>query len=374
MASIKQVAARAGVSVASVSRVLNHSKPVADETRDRVLAAVRDLNYSIDQRARGLRRQKSGTLGLVVSDVGNPFFSRVIRSIEAVTYESGHSLFLCNSDEDPERERFHMQVMEAQRIDGVIVLPVTNSGRALLPLLDHDIPVVCLDRGVDDVDLDTGLVDNVTGSALAVAHLIALGRRRIGIIGGRASTPGFERLAGYRQALAAAGIPQDPDLVRHGDFKEEGGCAEALALLNLPEPPTAIFAINHPMTLGALTAIRARPARTHGRQRGRVRRHAVGRAAGPAADHDRAADGRVGHGRGAAAAGTGRPPLRGAGAAHRAAAAPGRARLHRSGPAIVTVSATGPRLRSHGRPRALQCQGECVAAPRRGTTPDRSRR
>jgi LacI family transcriptional regulator len=258
MASIKQVAARAGVSVASVSRVLNHSKPVADETRDRVLAAVRDLNYSIDQRARGLRRQKSGTLGLVVSDVGNPFFSRVIRSIEAVTYESGHSLFLCNSDEDPERERFHMQVMEAQRIDGVIVLPVTNSGRALLPLLDHDIPVVCLDRGVDDVDLDTVLVDNVTGAALAVAHLIALGRRRIGIIGGRASTPGFERLAGYRQALAAAGIAQDPDLVRHGDFKEEGGCAEALALLNLPEPPTAIFAINHPMTLGALTAIRAR--------------------------------------------------------------------------------------------------------------------
>lgn len=261
MASIKEVAARAGVSIASVSYVLNNSKPVSDDMRARVLASVRDLNYSIDQRARGLRRQQSGTLALVISDVGNPFFSRVIRSIEAVTYASKRTLFLCNSDEDPERERFHLHAMQAQRIDGMIILPVTASGQALLPLIDHGVPVICLDRRVGDVDLDTVLVDNVAGAALAVAHLTALGHRRIAIIGGLPSTPGSERLAGYKQALATAGIPEDQDLVRCGDYKEAGGYAEALAVLDLPVPPTAIFAINHPMVLGALVALRERGVR-----------------------------------------------------------------------------------------------------------------
>ena len=223
MAGIKDVAARAGVSVASVSRVLNESKPVSAETRDRVLAAVRELNYSIDQRARALRRQKSGTLGLVVAEVRNPFFSEVIHSIEAVAYESNYSLFLCNSDEDPERERFHLRAMQAQRIDGIIILPVTTSGRALLPLVKHQVPVVCLDRRVDDMDLDSVLVDNVAGAVMAVSHLVALGHRRIGYIGGRSLTPECERLAGYRQGRAVRAIPEDPDLVRRGASLQPSG-------------------------------------------------------------------------------------------------------------------------------------------------------
>ena len=125
MASIKDVAARAGVSVASVSRVLNASKPVAEATRRRVLAAAEALHYSIDQRARALRRRKSGTLGLIVSDVGNPYFPEVISAIESVAYLSGHDLFLCNSDEDPDRERFYIRAMIAQRIGGIIIVPVT---------------------------------------------------------------------------------------------------------------------------------------------------------------------------------------------------------------------------------------------------------
>jgi LacI family transcriptional regulator len=258
MAGIKDVAARAGVSVASVSRVLNESKPVSAETRDRVLAAVRDLNYSIDQRARALRRRKSGTLGLVVAEVRNPFFSEVIHSIEAVAYESNYSLFLCNSNEDAERERFHLRAMQAQRIDGIIILPVTTSGRALLPLIKEQVPVVCLDRRVDDMDLDSVLVDNVAGARLAVSHLVALGHRRIGYIGGRPLTPEFERLAGYRQGLAAHTIPEDPDLVRRGDSLQPSGYTQARALLDLPTPPSAIFVINNPMALGALTAIRER--------------------------------------------------------------------------------------------------------------------
>ena len=258
MASIKEVAARAGVSVATVSRVLNDSTPVTVETRDRVLAAVRAMDYSIDQRARALRRQKSGTLGLIVAEIRNPFFTEAIHSIEAIAYESGHSLFLCNSDEDPKRERFHLRAMQAQRIDGIIILPVTESGRPLLPLVGHDIPVVCLDRRVYDLDLDVVLVDNVAGARLAVAHLAALGHRRIGYIGGRPVTPGIERLEGYRLGLEEHGILADPDLARDGDSMRESGYREALALIDLPDPPTAIFVINNPMSLGALTAIHER--------------------------------------------------------------------------------------------------------------------
>ncbi len=258
MADIKDVAARAGVSVASVSRVLNESKPVTGHTRDRVLAAVRDLNYSIDQRARGLRRRKSGTLGLIVAEVGNPFFMQVIHSIEAVAYQSNHSLFLCNSDEDPARERFYLEAMQAQRIDGIIILPVTTSGAVLLPLLRHQVPVVCLDRRVEDVEIDSVLVDNVEGAMMAVAHLVALGHRRIGYIGGRLVTPGLERLEGYRRGLAAHGLAEDPALTRQGDSMQESGHRETLALLDLAEPPSAIFAINNPMSLGAIAALKER--------------------------------------------------------------------------------------------------------------------
>lgn len=258
MADIKDVAARAGVSVASVSRVLNESKPVSDHTRDRVLAAVHELNYSIDQRARGLRRRRSGTLGLILAEVRNPFFTEVIHSIEDVAYQSNNSLFLCNSDENPERERFYLEIMQAQRIDGIILLPVTNSGAVLSPLLRHDVPIVCLDRRVDDVDLDSVLVDNVAGAMMAVAHLVALGHRRIGYIGGRLVTPGVERLDGFRRGLAAHGLGEHAELIRQGDSMQESGYRETLALLDLDTAPSAVFAINNPMSLGVMAAIKER--------------------------------------------------------------------------------------------------------------------
>ncbi len=258
MADIKDVAARAGVSIASVSRVLNGSKPVTDHTRDRVLAAVHDLNYSIDQRARSLRRQRSGTLGLILAEVRNPFFTQVIHSIEDVAYQSNNSLFLCNSDENPERERFYLELMQAQRIDGIILLPVTSSGDALSPLLRHDVPVVCLDRRVDDVDLDSVLVDNVAGAMMAVEHLVVLGHRRIGYIGGRLVTPGIERLEGFRRGLTAYGLGEHPELIRQGDSMQESGYRETLALLALDVVPSAIFAINNPMSLGVMAAIKER--------------------------------------------------------------------------------------------------------------------
>jgi LacI family transcriptional regulator len=256
MASIKHVALLAGVSVASVSRVLNTSRPVADDTRERVIAAARQLNYSIDRRARAIRLKKSGTLGLIVADVGNPFSAQVINTIEAVAYRNGHDLFLCNSDEDEDRERLHCQAMAAQRIGGVIVLPVSFSGAALAPLLSNDIPVVCLDRKVDDLALDAVLVNNDAGGTIAAVALFDAGHRRIGVIGASRTTPGRDRLAGFGRALRERGAGLDAELVRETNYKEDGGYNETLALLSRRPRPTALFIVNHPMTIGALRAIR----------------------------------------------------------------------------------------------------------------------
>jgi DNA-binding LacI/PurR family transcriptional regulator len=256
MASIKDVADLAGVSVASVSRVLNTSRPVANATRERVIAAARALDYSIDQRARAIRLQKSGTLGLIVADLGNPFTAQVIRTIEAVTYRNGHDLFLCNSDEDPDRERLHCQAMAAQRIGGVIVLPVSFDGTALAPLLNNHIPVVCLDRKVDDLELDAVLINNDAGGTMAAIALFDAGHRRIGMIGASRTTPGRDRMISFRRTLLERGALLVEDDMREGNYKEEGGYMATLAMLSVASRPTAIFIVNHPMTLGALRAIR----------------------------------------------------------------------------------------------------------------------
>jgi len=256
MASIKDVAELAGVSVASVSRVLNTSRPVAGDTRDRVIAAARQLNYSIDQRARAIRLKKSGTLGLIVADIGNPFTAQVIGKIEAVAYRNGRDLFLCNSDEDPDRERLHCQAMAAQRIGGVIVLPVSFNGAALRPLLSNDIPVVCLDRKVDDIALDAVLVNNDAGGTIAAVALFDAGHRRIGVIGASRTTPGRDRTVAFRRTLVERGLILENDLVREADYKEDGGYNETLAVLSRGQRPTALFVVNHPMTIGALRAIR----------------------------------------------------------------------------------------------------------------------
>jgi DNA-binding LacI/PurR family transcriptional regulator len=256
MASIKDVAELAGVSVASVSRVLNTSRPVGTETHDRVIAAARQLNYSIDQRARAIRLKKSGTLGLIVADVGNPFTAQVISTIEAVAYRNGHDLFLCNSDEDEDRERLHCQAMAAQRIGGVIVLPVSFSGAALGPLLSNAIPVICLDRKVDDLALDAVLVNNDAGGTMAAVALFEAGHRRIAVLGAGRTTPGRDRLIGFRRTLLERGVRLDDDLVRESNYKEDGGYSETLAVVSREPRPTALFIVNHPMTIGALRAIR----------------------------------------------------------------------------------------------------------------------
>ncbi len=259
MASITDVAKRAGLSVATVSRVLNGSKPVSTKTHERVMRATLALDYSIDRRARALRRQKSGTIGLVVADAENPFFTQILRAIEEVAYTSKHDLFLCNSNEDAERERLHLLSMHAQRIDGIILLPVGADSASLPAFLGRETPLVCLDRRLPAANFDLAIVDNHLGSELAVRHLFACGHERIGIVTAHDRTVSIERIAGFRDALAAVGLDDRPEYLRRGsDARQGSGYTQTAALLGLRTPPSAIFVTNQLLVLGALLAIRER--------------------------------------------------------------------------------------------------------------------
>jgi DNA-binding LacI/PurR family transcriptional regulator len=254
--TMKDVARRADVSTATVSRVLTGSSNVSPALRRRVEAAIKELNYKPSRVARSLRTRTSRIFGVIVSDIRNPFFTSLVRGIEDVAHEHEHSLILCNSDEDPGKEELYIHVLMAEKVAGAIVVPIREDTTACKILVDNGIPVVAVDRRMEELDVDTVLLDNVQGACKAVSHLIEQGCTRIGLIGGPLhTTTGRERLEGYKRALREHGIEQDGDLVKIGDYKQVSGYSLAAQLLQLTSPPTAIFAANNMMTLGALQAI-----------------------------------------------------------------------------------------------------------------------
>ncbi len=262
MATIQDVAQQAGVSISTVSRVINNSAVVNPEVAARVRAVIQALDYRPNSAARTLRVQHSKIIGLLISDIQNPFFTGLIRGVEDVAQLNGYSLILCNSDEDPQKEQQYVEVLCAEHVAGAIVVPTREHLRALRRFRDSHIPVVAVDRRVDDREIDAVLVDNQRGAREAVAHLIENGYRRIGIVTGpQTTTSGRERLEGYRQALNEAGIPLDPRIEREGAFKEESGRRLTEELLDLEEPIDALFTANNLITLGALEAIHARQMR-----------------------------------------------------------------------------------------------------------------
>lgn len=258
-ATIDDVAKFAGVSRATVSRVLNNNPKVDDDMRSRVLDAVRALGYQPNRAARRLRAQSSNVIGLVISDIQNPYFLSVIRGVEDAAYAQQMNLILCNSDEDPDKERMYLNVMESERVAGLIIVPAhSNNSADLNQLKQAGIPIILLDRVVRNVQVDTVQVDNELGAYEAVKHLTNLGYKRIATItGSRKLTTGRERYQGYLAALEAAGLPLDESLVKTGNFKTETGYALALELME-NNPPDAIFVANNLMSLGALRALRER--------------------------------------------------------------------------------------------------------------------
>jgi len=259
MANIQDVARLARVSIATVSRVLNGTAYVEAEVAARVRAAAEELQYQPSRAARTLRGNHSTIIGLLITDIQNPFFTSLVRGVEDMAQRNGYSLILCNSDEDARKERQYVEVLCAERVAGAIVVPTRENQRTFKLFQEHNIPVVAVDRRVKDSEIDVVLVDNVRGAREATGHLIANGYRRIGMISGPAlTTSGRERLEGYRQALHEAGLAYDPALVRSGSFKEKSGQELTRELLDLETPIDALFGANNLMTVGALTAISER--------------------------------------------------------------------------------------------------------------------
>jgi DNA-binding LacI/PurR family transcriptional regulator len=256
--TIDDVARRAQVSRATVSRVLNNNHRVDESLRRRVLEAVQALGYQPNHVARRLRAQSSTVIGLIISDIQNPYFLSVVRGVEDAAYANRMSIVLCNSDEDTAKQKLYLQVMESERVAGLILVPTSSVDSAGLERLQQiGIPVVLLDRSVNGLQVDVVKVDNVRGAYDAVRHLIDLGHRRLGTLAGSLHlSTGYERYQGYRNALSAAGMPVDETLVKYGDFKTESGYRLTHELMSLPQPPDAIFAANNMMALGALRALR----------------------------------------------------------------------------------------------------------------------
>lgn len=256
MANIQDVAKRAGVSIATVSRVLNGRNHVNADVISRVRLAAEELQYQPSRAARSLRAKKTTIIGLLITDIQNPFFTALVQGVEDVAQRQGYSLILCNSDEDPQKEQRYIEILCTERVAGVIVVPTREHQRALKLFREHNIPLVAVDRRIKDDESDAVLVDNVRGAREATAHLLANGYHRIGVISGPATTTtGRERLEGYRQALHEAGIEHDPSLERIGSFRQESGRQLTYELLDVVKPVDALFVANNLMTLGALAAL-----------------------------------------------------------------------------------------------------------------------
>ena len=253
------VAKKAGVSVATVSRVLNGSPLVTESARRKVMRAVKELNYQPNRAAQRLRAGNSHVIGLIISDIQNPFFTSVVRGIEDVAYQHGYSLILCNSDEDPEKEKLYVNVMRSEEVAGVILASASEENPQVDDLIEFNIPVVALDRQIDDRQIDSVLAKNIDGARAAVKHLIELGHHCIGYIGlPLTRTPGKERYEGYQRALSEHTLSVSQDFVRIADAKQHGGYLNTLDLLTQQPCVTALFVANNLMTLGALDAIRER--------------------------------------------------------------------------------------------------------------------
>jgi LacI family transcriptional regulator len=249
---MRDVAEQAGVSVTTVSHVINNSRPVNPETRTRVDQAMRVLGYQPNVLARSLRRGETHTIGVILPDNANPYFAEVARGIEDTSFSQGYSVVLCNSDNDLDKEHLYTNVLIEKQVDGIIFVAAGLSEENISNLQKRGVPSVLVDRQVPGVQLDSVFADNQAGGFLATNHLIGLKHSSIACITGpKGVRSSSERIAGYQQALDAAGIPANPGWVVEGDFQYESGYAAARQLLGADPNPSAIFACNDLMAIGA---------------------------------------------------------------------------------------------------------------------------
>jgi LacI family transcriptional regulator len=238
---------------------VNGTRHVSEALTERVRMSMTKLDYYPDRVARSLRTQKTHSIGLIISDISNPFFSVLVRGGEDAAAEREYSVIISNTDEDLGKERLYVNVLRQRRIDGMLIAPTGQVDEDLQFLTSSKIPFVFVDRRIEGVAAPAVLSDNIDGAFAATQHLIDYGHTRIGIILGlKGVSTSEERYIGYRKALGAAGLNEEKDLVVRGDFRIAGGIRACNELLDMPSPPTAIFSLNNLTAIGVLCAIRER--------------------------------------------------------------------------------------------------------------------
>ncbi len=256
MPTLKDVAKRAGVAPITASRAINDSGYVSDKTRKRVAAAVEELGYVPNRVARSLRSKQTQTLALVLTDITNPFWTTVARGVEDVANADGFSVILGNTDESESKEYGYVRVLLQKQVDGFLLVPAHSASRSVTLIQKQKVPLVVLDRAVS-APVDTVRSDSVGGAYELTCHLLSLGHRRIAMLSGpREVSTAADRVAGYRRALTEVEITPDEHIVIYGAFTQPGGYDMTQEVLQFQPRPTALFAANNFIAVGAFRALR----------------------------------------------------------------------------------------------------------------------
>ena len=254
--NIENIARKAGVSTATVSRVLNDYPYVKEETRTKVLKIIEETNYRVNAIARNLRRKKTQSIGVIISNVLSPFYSKIAKAVEDVAINKKYSTILCNGGDNPEKEYQYLKLLHENRVDGIIISPTGKNIDYINFLIGTGIPIVFIDRYIDEVDCDSVIVNNYEASYNAVNHVIQKGYRKIGFISGPLDRfTGRERYRGYIKALEDNAIDVDENIIRYGDFTLESGIINAKDILSKADIDL-LYVANSDMGTGAFRVIK----------------------------------------------------------------------------------------------------------------------
>lgn len=256
--NLKDIAKKLNISVSTVSRVVNNKIYVKPETKEMVMRALNELNYMPNQIARSLKNKSTKTIGIMIPDISENFFTNVIKGTDDVLSRNGYAIILCDTGESAEKEESYLNLLSEKQIDGLILATVCKEYKNLYKLIAKEIPIIFIDNLPNlKSSYDSVIIDNSRASYIAVEHLINLGHKAIGaIIGKMDETTGYERLLGYRKALEDNKIDINENLIRIGDFKEKSGYECMKALLELNQNFSAVYVASSKMTYGAIKAIR----------------------------------------------------------------------------------------------------------------------
>jgi LacI family transcriptional regulator len=255
--TIRDVAKQAGVAPVTVSRVINNSGVVSQKTRQSVQTAIDELGYIPNMLGPSLRSQQTMTLAFVVTDITNPFWTTVTRGVVDVAQTSGYSTILCNTDESEEKQEQYIQMLLRRRIDGILLVPASTSPDPIKLIQNQGIPVIVLDRQVSDVDVDTVRADSEEGAYQLTLHLLSQGHKQIVMLAGpRSVSTALDRVNGFRRAFNDSGLELDESQVIWGSFTQESGYQLAVKALDMSPKPSAFFAGNNFIAVGAQRALR----------------------------------------------------------------------------------------------------------------------